>query len=93
MINTFKNAITSVAVFSLNIHKKPKVSFFLNKLDGFLYWMVAHFTMRTHGVNQAFHYVEGIWLHRKSRQIRFFFSKKDLVFIIRAQRKMSNHLI
>ena len=50
--------------------------------------MVAHFTMRTHGVNQAFRFVEGIWLHRKSRQIRFFF-KKDLVYIIRAQREMS----
>ena len=32
--------------------------------------MVAHFTMRTYGVNQAFSFVEGIWLHRKSRQIR-----------------------
>ena len=55
--------------------------------------MVAHFPMRTHGVNQIFRFVEGIWLHRKSRQIRFFFSEKDLVFIIRAQREMSNHLI
>ena len=25
---------------------------------------------------------EGIWLHRKRLQIRFFFSKKDLVYII-----------
>ena len=24
--------------------------------------MVAHFTMRTHGVKQAFRFVEGIWL-------------------------------
>ena len=55
--------------------------------------MVAHLPMRTHGVNQAFRFVEGIWLHRKSRQIRYFFSEKDLVFIIRAQRKMSNHLL
>ena len=55
--------------------------------------MVAHFTMRTQGVNQAFRFVEGLWLHRKNRQIRFFFSEKELVFIIRAQRKMSNHLI
>ena len=46
--------------------------------------MVAHFTMRTHGVNQAFRFVEGIWLHRKSHQIRFF-SENDLVYIIRAQ--------
>ena len=40
--------------------------------------MVAHFTMRTHGVNQAFRFVEGIWLHRKSHQIRFFFREKIL---------------
>ena len=25
-----------------------------------------------HIVNQAFRFVKGIWLHRKSRQIRFF---------------------
>ena len=55
--------------------------------------MVAHFIICTHGVNQAFRFVEGIWLHRKSRQIRFLSSEKDLVFIIRAQREMSNHLI
>ena len=48
--------------------------------------MVAHFTMRTHGVNQAFRVVEGTWLHRKSPQIRFFFSEKDPVYIIRAER-------
>ena len=41
----------------------------------FLYQMVAHFTMRTYGVNQEFRFAEGIWLHRKSRQIRFFFGK------------------
>ena len=34
--------------------------------------MAANFTMRTHGVNKTFRFVEGIWLHRKSRQIRFF---------------------
>ena len=43
-----------------------------------LYQMVAHFTMRTHGVNHAYRFVEGTWLHRKSRQIRFFFRKKTL---------------
>ena len=54
--------------------------------------MVAHFTMRTHGVNQAIRFFEGIWFQRKSRNIRFCFSEKDLDFIIRAQREMSNHL-
>ena len=54
--------------------------------------MVAHFTMRTHGVNQtldllkAFGYIERVV---KSD----FFSEKDHIFIIRAQREMSNHLI
>ena len=38
--------------------------------------MVAHFTRRTHGVNQAFRFVEIVWLHRKSHQIRFFFGKR-----------------
>ena len=55
--------------------------------------MIAHLTMRTHGVNQAFRFVEGIWLHRKSLQILLIFSEKDLVYIIRAQREMSNHPI
>ena len=58
----------------------------------FIHQMVAHFTMRTDGVNQAFRFVEGTWLHRRSHQIRFF-SEKYLVYIIRAQREMSNHLI
>ena len=39
----------------------------------FLHQMVAHFTMRTYG---PFRFVEGIWLHRKSRQIRNVFSTK-----------------
>ena len=59
----------------------------------FLYYMVAHFTLRTYGLNQEFRFDEGIWLHQKSHQIRFLFSEKDLVYIIRAQRKMSNHII
>ena len=54
--------------------------------------MVAHFTKRTHGVNQAFRFVEGICLHRQSHQIRKF-SEKGLVYIILAQGEMSNHLV
>ena len=34
-----------------------------------LYLMIVHFTMRTYGVNQAFGFVEIIWLHRKSLHI------------------------
>ena len=44
-----------------------------------LYQMVAHLTMRTYGGNQAFRFVEGIWLHRKSRQIRNFFRKRPIL--------------
>ena len=45
--------------------------------------MVAHLPMRTYGVNQAFQFVEGIWLHRKSRQIRFFFSERPFTAYVR----------
>ena len=58
-----------------------------------LYQMVAHYTMHTYGVNQEFRFVEGIWFHRKSRQIRFFFLGKDLSHTIRAQHVLSYHLI
>ena len=40
---------------------------------------VAHFTIRTYGVNQAIRFVEGIWLYRKSRQIKKNFGK-DLFY-------------
>ena len=42
----------------------------------YLYQIVDQNTVRTYVVNQVFRLVEGIWLHRKSRQIRFFFRKK-----------------
>ena len=65
----------------------------LEKGEPWIYYlMVAHLTVRTHGVNQAFRLVEGIWLYRTSHQIRFF-SEKDRLYIIRAQREMNNHLI
>ena len=41
--------------------------------------MVIHFTMRTHVINQAFRFVESIWLHRRSHQIRFFFGKRPIL--------------
>ena len=37
--------------------------------------MVSQNTVHTYGVNQAFRFVEGISLHRKSRQIQFFSEK------------------
>ena len=40
--------------------------------------MVAHLTMRTNGVNQAFRFGEGIWLHRKSYQIGYFYPKRPI---------------
>ena len=58
-------------------------------LDG----SVAYFTMRTYGVNQDFRFAEGIWLHRKSRQIQFFLIGNELFDIIRAQYVVSYHLI
>ena len=41
--------------------------------------MVAHFTMHTYGVKQGFRFVEGIWLHPKSSENRFFFGKKPIL--------------
>ena len=46
----------------------------------FLHQMVAHFTMRTYGVNLEFRFDEGIWLHRKSGQIPIFTSCVRNVF-------------
>ena len=54
--------------------------------------MAVHSAKRTYGVNQAFRFVEDIWLTLQSRQIRFF-SRKIPFHIIRAQRVLSNHLI
>ena len=53
----------------VRIHK-PRTMHTVLESHGFLYKMVAHFTMRTHGENQALRFVEGIWSHRKSRQFR-----------------------
>ena len=56
--------------------------------------MVAHLTMRTNGVRQGFRFVEGMWLHRKSSQIRFFSRKRHISHHnIRAYSELSNHLI
>ena len=54
--------------------------------------MVAHFTMRTYGVNQAFRFVEGIWLHRKCRQIRRKKIGKEIFYTIHAQHVLSYYL-
>ena len=64
-----------------------------HSLTWFLYKMVAHFTMRTHGVKKTFRVVECIWLHRKSRQIRTIFRKIEQFYIIRVQHVLSYHLI
>ena len=40
--------------------------------------MVAQNTVRTHGVNPVFRFVEGIRLHRKRRQIQFSIRKRPI---------------
>ena len=42
--------------------------------------MVAHFTMRTYGVNQVFRFVEGIGHIERIVKSDFFSLKKDLFF-------------
>ena len=49
----------------------------------YLYLMEAQNTVRTYGIKQVFRFVEGIWLHRKSRQIRFF-RKRQILLHMRA---------
>ena len=41
--------------------------------------MVAQNTVRTYGINQIFRFVEGIWLHRKTRQTRRKFQEKTIL--------------
>ena len=54
----------------------------------FLISLCAHMEKIRHfDLLKAFGYIERVI------KLDFFFSEKDLVYIIRAQRKMSNHLI
>ena len=48
--------------------------------------------MRTHGVNQALRFVEGILVSSKESSNPLFFGK-DLFYIIRAQHVLSYHLL
>ena len=41
--------------------------------------MLAQNTVLTYGVNQVFRFVEGIWLRRKSHQIRNCFRKRPIL--------------
>ena len=76
----------------VTINQVKPVSFTKEDRPWFLYWMVAHFTMRTYGVYRSFRFVEGIWL-RKESPIPRKFSRKELYYIIRAQHVMSYNLI
>ena len=42
--------------------KLHEINQFMEREAGpwFLYWMVAHFTMRTYGIKQRFRFVKGI---------------------------------
>ena len=41
--------------------------------------MVAQNMVRTYEANRVFRFVEGIWLHRKSRQIQIFVWKSHIL--------------
>ena len=53
--------------------------------------MVAHFTVRSYGVNKEFRSVEGIQ-HRKSRHIRFFFSQKTFYSTCVTQSELPSYI-
>ena len=61
------------------------------KRHWFLFEMVTHFTMRTYGVNQAFQFVNGIWIHRNSRQIRFLLKRPVLLYIRATSSELPYH--
>ena len=44
----------------------------------YIRWLLI--SLRALGVNQGFRFVEGIWLHRKSSQIRFFSRKLPIFY-------------
>lgn len=48
--------------------------------------MVAQNNVRTYEVTQVFRFAAGIWLHRESRQIRFFFRKRPILLHMCATR-------
>ena len=48
----------------------------------YLYKMVAQNMVLTYGVKQVFRIAEGIWLHRKSRQIRHFGRKRPILLYL-----------
>ena len=51
--------------------------------------MVAQYTVRAYRVNQVIRFIEGIWLHRQSRQIRYIFRKGPILLHTRAQHDLS----
>ena len=55
--------------------------------------MVAHFTMRTYGVNQVFRFVEGIEDDIERDVKSYFFFEITYFIFIRAQHILSHHLV
>ena len=58
----------------------------------YLYKMVAQNNVRTYGVIQVFRFVEGIWLHRKDRQIRFFRKRPILLHMCATCSELPSYL-
>ena len=74
---SFKFSLPETTAAETKVHQMQEWKYQI-QIDLMVFIIDAHFTMRTHGVNQAFRFVEGIWLHRTSHQIRFFVRKKTL---------------
>ena len=88
IVSGYRVAYGSRSTLLLKIKKKYTIYAAFMQLSGriirpyitwFEYQMVAHFIMHKYGVNQAFRFVEGIWFHRKSCQIRSFFRKGPIL--------------
>ena len=76
--NTFSplNTLQGTNCFSNQDNTVDKMTILFLFTKWVLQKIVVHLTLRSYGVNQTIRFVEGIWLHRKSRQIRLFFSEQ-----------------
>ena len=79
--NTFSplNTLQGTNCFSNQDNTVDKMTILFLFTKQVLQKIVVHLTLRSYGVNQAIRFVEGIWLHRKSRQIRLFFQNRAIL--------------
>ena len=66
----------SVRKYSMNGHIRVDTL----SIAWFVYLMVAYLTKRTFAVNQEFRFFKGIWLHRKSLKIQYYYYYSTMIY-------------